>query len=192
MGKGSRIHSKLTTNHCFSLEIHWIKKHDFLQKGCTVKGNCQQRFTNSGRSLKTSITSTNAKLITLTYKINGEKVSYSVPVDYSACNFGGERPWFRCPNINCKKRVGTLFLRGQYFLCRHCHGLAYKTQMMSQQFRLLEKAQKVRGKLGGDLSTLSPFPAKPKGMHWNTYYNLKSKAMRNEDKMWGVTEMQVF
>jgi hypothetical protein len=38
---------------------------------------------------------------------------YPVPLEYTKCNFGGVRPWFRCPGVvdgeECNRRVGKLY-----------------------------------------------------------------------------------
>lgn len=186
MGRGMRFDSKRTTNSCFSLDIHWLRTKGYIQKFGTTSGILNMRFRNSGRTFE-AFTKSNDKAIMLTYKHNGEEMSYCIPVTYSDCNYGGERPWFRCPNTNCNKRVGKLFMAGKYFLCRHCYNLAYETQNMSGPFRLLERAQNIRERLGAkSLDTTAPFPSKPKGMHWKTYYKLKNKHDRTASLCWGM------
>jgi hypothetical protein len=58
---------------------------------------------------------------------------YRVPLTYTDCNFGGERPWFRCPNQECGERVGKLYSApgSDLYLCRHCHDLGYKSSQKS-------------------------------------------------------------
>ncbi len=41
-------------------------------------------------------------------------------------------------------------------------------------------AQRIRQKLGGHFSSHSPFPAKPKAMHWKTYWQFKNKTSQYE------------
>lgn len=41
-------------------------------------------------------------------------------------------------------------------------------------------AQRIRQKLGGHFSSRSPFPSKPKGMHWQTYWQFQSKTSQYE------------
>ncbi|MDD1752959.1 MAG: hypothetical protein LUQ38_07720, partial [Methanotrichaceae archaeon] len=83
--------------------------------------------------------------INLLYSVSGdgqyEDVNYTVPLSWTSCNYGGERPWFICPGKNCNKRVANLYLMGKYFLCRHCHNLAYSSQRDSEEFRPLHKAR---------------------------------------------------
>ena len=48
-------------------------------------------------------------------------VTEAVPINWTACIFGGCRPWFRCPGVLkgvvCNRRVAKLYIRG-YFVCR--------------------------------------------------------------------------
>ena len=55
-------------------------------------------------------------------------VSYTVPVEWTSCHFGGERPWFRCPV--CDDRVAKLYSspRRDEYACRDCQGLIYESQ----------------------------------------------------------------
>lgn len=104
---------------------------------------------------------------------------YPVALDYTACHFGGARPWFRCPAVGCGARVGKLYRppRGQVFACRECHELGYRSSResgddMKQALRRFQRAQR---KLGvspthpesGSYDSL--YPERPKGMHRSTY-----------------------
>jgi hypothetical protein len=54
-----------------------------------------------------------------------EDVRQDVPLDWTPCHFGGERPWFICGN--CGRRVAVLYGAGKYFACRHCYELTYRS-----------------------------------------------------------------
>jgi hypothetical protein len=59
---------------------------------------------------------------------------------------------------------------GRYFLCRHCHGLAYASQNEDKMARLNRKMTKPRNEVGDSSDDfISPSPEKPKGMHWETF-----------------------
>lgn len=88
------------------------------------------------------------------------------------CNFGGVRYWFVCPVGDCARRVAKLYRVGGRYACRHCHGLAYRSQHENSHGRGLLKAQRIRTKLGGSANMTLPFPPKPKFMRWATYYRL--------------------
>ncbi len=93
-----------------------------------------------------------------------------VHLAWTECNFGGKRPWFLCPG--CGRRVGALITDGSLFRCRHCYGLVYRSQQQCRAFRLLNKAQKIRERLGASLCMADPIRQKPKGMHWKTFQHL--------------------
>ena len=101
-----------------------------------------------------------------------EEVQQSVTLYWTACNFGGERPWFICPGAGCGRRVALLYGPGRYFLCRHCYGLTYQSQRDNKMYRALHRAQDIRRRLGGSANMMEPFPEKPKGMHSSTYERL--------------------
>lgn len=72
------------------------------------------------------------RYINLSYKIDGRPISYKVEIKNTPCHFGGFRFWFICPLIyngrRCGRRVGVLYLNGDYFGCRQCHDIAYRSQ----------------------------------------------------------------
>jgi hypothetical protein len=116
--------------------------------------------------------------VTLLYRhrrgLGGEWEDVREPVDlaWTACNFGGERPWFICPGSGCGRRVAVLYGPGRYFLCRHCYDLVYESQRENEMHRALRRAQAIRESLGGSANMTKPFPEKPKGMHHDTYDRL--------------------
>lgn len=111
-------------------------------------------------------------------------VSEVIMLDWTKCNYGGVRPWFICPGAGCGRRVGKLYMVGMLFRCRHCHDLAYDCQRETRQDRIVRRVQKIRMQLGGTADTFSPFPWKPKGMHWKTYWRRREEGEELESLMW--------
>jgi hypothetical protein len=103
----------------------------------------------------------------------GQNVNESIPLTWTPCHYGGQRPWFRCPGWGCGRRVAKLYLGDGAFRCRHCLDLGCESQRETPAFRLLAKAQNIRLRLGGSASLTEPFPSKPKGMHGCTYARLR-------------------
>jgi hypothetical protein len=105
-----------------------------------------------------------------------DDVKETVALEWTACNFGGKRPWFLCPGVvgdkRCGRRVAVLYGPGRYFLCRHCYDLGYESQRDNKTYRALRRAQNIRERLGGSANMMEPFPEKPKGMHHDTYMKL--------------------
>jgi hypothetical protein len=116
--------------------------------------------------------------VTLLYRhksgLGGEWEDVREPVElaWTACNFGGERPWFICPGAGCGRRVAVLYGPGRYFLCRRCYDLSYESQREDKTQRALRRAQKIRQRLGGTANMMEAFPEKPKGMHHETYMRM--------------------
>ena len=101
----------------------------------------------------------------------------TVFITWTACRFGGRRPWFICPIYSggryCGRRVALLYELGGLFGCRRCCGLAYSSQLQTPTDRGLAVAQKIRRRLGGSTDLFDAFPQKPKGMHWTTHKRLR-------------------
>ena len=106
------------------------------------------------------------------WMFEGYRIAPEVSLTTTACHFGNARQWFVCPMQGCSRRVAKLYRVGGRFACRHCHRLAYRTQHENAYDRGLLKAQRIRMKLGGSPNMTLPFPPKPKGMRWSTYYRL--------------------
>jgi hypothetical protein len=107
-------------------------------------------------------------------------VEQRVPITWTACHLGGQRPWFVCSvyrdGQHCGRRVALLYCAGELFACRRCYGLAYASQQESARFRGIGRSRKIRMRLGGSANLCDPFPAKPKRMHWRTYLRLRTSA----------------
>lgn len=129
----------------------------------------------------------------LTYTITDTRtdeeteVDYPVPLEYTECNFGGVRPWFRCPGVvdgeQCGRRVRKLYLphrRGaEYYLCRECYGLGYTSSRTSgdevkqAELRYRRVFAKADAENRRPRPNGSPWrPERPKGMHHDTYEEL--------------------
>ena len=89
-------------------------------------------------------------------------------------HFGGRRWWFLCPG--CQRRSEILYADSPTgaWRCRLCHSLAYQTQLLHAPRRGLVAARKVRQRFDGSAIS-SPFPPRPRGMHWETYFRLYDK-----------------
>jgi hypothetical protein len=99
-----------------------------------------------------------ASQLILKYRARGNggdwvDVEETVPLAGSSCRFGGMRSYFVCPGVKdgrpCSRRVTKIYLDGRYFLCRHCHDLAYASQSEARHNRLLRRADNRKIELGG-------------------------------------------
>jgi len=163
-------------DYCF-LDINYLKRNGDLKPGRVSI----QRWSCGDQEAGSIELIAHEESVELDYRYTQagepEDVHYTVQLTYTPCNYGGKRPWFRCPNTHCGRRVGKLFAVGKYFLCRHCYGLAYHSQNLSEMDRLLRKAQAIRKRLGASTCTCDPIISKPKGMHWKTFERLRQEAL---------------
>ena len=102
-----------------------------------------------------------------------------VPIVWTACHFGGRRPWFVCTSHSdagyCGQSAAILYRAGDAFACRRCYGLNYSSQHESPRLRCISRSRKIRMRLGGSESLLEPFPPRPRGMQQRTYKRLRAR-----------------
>lgn len=122
-------------------------------------------------------------LLRYRHKTHGD-ILERIPMTWTLCHFGGQRPWFHCPRTEggrrCGRRVAVLYAAGFSFLCRNCCRLAYQSQQQDRLSRLESKIQRIRRRLGGSTDLKEPFPSKPKRMHWRTYERLRQQGEETE------------
>jgi hypothetical protein len=103
---------------------------------------------------------------------NGRGCGSPCSSTWRACNFGGDRPWFICPEAGYGRREAILYGPVRYFLCRDCYDLVYESKRESGTYQALHKAHAIRGRLGGSANIMELFPEKCKRAHRKTYERL--------------------
>ena len=99
----------------------------------------------------------------------GEATTERIGIQWTFCNFGGERPWWTCPH--CGRRCAIVYARGAWpFMCRLCASLTHETAQGDALTRARSKSNKCWERLGWQRG--ETFPQKPKGMHWRTWDRL--------------------
>lgn len=137
----------------------WLKKYGYLDgwKSGGIEWTSGWSGTKSSISITVS-TMDGDNYIRFQYSQtdnNGEKTEF----DYKArlvstdCSYGGKRWWFICPltkkGVACNRLVGVLYKDGDYFGCRHCYELTYKSKNENRKskyyhlFRILDTSQKI-------------------------------------------------
>lgn len=177
-GSGRRYSSKKATNDMWRLDVYYLHKHGMLAPG-RVSDLSWSR--NGERLASIGIWAEGGRII-LKYRTrprggDWEDKEYPITIEWTGCHFGGQRPWFLCPC--CGRRVAVLY-GGSIYACRHCHNLAYGCQREAAHSRLLNRALKVRDRLGWK----SDWGDKPKGMHWKTFERLVAEHERFKAASW--------
>ncbi|WP_156224495.1 hypothetical protein [Haloferax gibbonsii] len=135
-----------TVEQSLELDINMLRRRSFEQDG--------QRGTLSwarGRDGKRVVqgqyeysSSDGDETVTVLYTIpstnshnGGREVSLTISIERTTCHFGGDRPWFICPE--CLDRQAKLYnpnpIQTDQFLCRDCHGLLYESQVHKSPLR---------------------------------------------------------
>lgn len=143
--------------HCRRLDVRRWHRDGFLRLGTST--GWAWTDSETGERLASIGFSVADHHVTLSYSINDSPMTQHVPLDRTRCNYGGARPWFRCPK--CSRRVAVLFLRANGFACRHCQRIAYASQSDDLCGRTWRRQQKLEARLG-------PNWRRPKGMHHRT------------------------
>ena len=152
LGSGNRYRfdKKTTTGECNGLDVRSLYRDGFLKPGTSFSSS----WSRAGRETGSISGYVLRDQVILSYSHRSsqgaewETVKEPVPLEWTPCNFGGERPWFVCPGAGCGRRVAKLYGPGKYFLCRHCYDLRYESQREDKKTRALRRAQKIRTRLG--------------------------------------------
>jgi hypothetical protein len=170
-----RYATRNTTSDYRQIDVRRWQREGFLQLGraftwsWTRDGRRQASIGVRAESGRVVLTYTHSR-----YDSESRAMQYAVELERTPCHYGGSRVWFRCPAGTCGRRVAILYCAG-LFVCRYCLDLGYDCQRDAPHYRALYRAQAIRMKLGGSGSMGEPFPLKPKGMHWRTYWNYVRK-----------------
>ena len=111
-----------------------------------------------------------------------------IEIDFTICNYGGKRPWFVCPVVNCNKRAAILYFANEGFRCRHCAKLAYASQYENGGASALRKLKKLMNKLGAQSDLTFSLPNKPARMHGYRYLTLLHEAIDAQARCWREIE----
>jgi hypothetical protein len=160
------------------LDVRLWRRRNLLSPGTTFPWSWSQGGKQCG-DIAVEVDATTAILSYKTLSADGREwklLKQRVPIEWTACRYGGGRPWFRCTATSngdyCGRRVAILYLLNSVFACRHCYGFGYASQLEPLEQRGIGRARKIREQVGGDANVLAPFPMKPKRMHWRTYERL--------------------
>jgi hypothetical protein len=101
------------------------------------------------------ITKRNEAVLFLKRDERGQLWKLLVTLIFTPTKFGGRRAWFKCPGCaqGCRVLYGLNSLR-----CRKCRGLKYQSQYELPAIRLLDRARKIRRKLGTPSTSGEPLP----------------------------------
>ena len=170
--------SKDTVESKKELSVFSLKRLGMLKPG--FSGLLKWTSCRTGEDRGSIRISTNFGRLDLKYRSRAygqewEDVEETVFLTETFPNYGGKRVWLLCPY--CNSRRAKLY-GGKYFRCRGCLDLCYQTQLEDAWGRHISAIYKIRHSLGDYNGMDEALPDKPKGMHWQTYYQLVGRYNR--------------
>jgi hypothetical protein len=151
-------------------------------------------WTSGGEPSGTINVRTEADAVVLIYRVRSflaewKSTEQRVSITWTNCYFGGRRPWFICSVRSntqyCGRRVAVLYLADESFACRKCHGLSYASQQKNPLLHNVNRALKIRMRLGGSPVPLGTIPERPRGMWRRTYKRHCAALARIEGNLFG-------
>lgn len=181
-----------TTNDYRSIDLAWLKKRGVLKTG--YSGSLS--WSRGGARIADITYEVREAGLSLTYRVTPRRgeafaVDETIRFVWTEQPLGGRRRWFLCPS--CRRRCRTLF-GGAYFRCRRCHGLQHASKYEPDYDRAMEKANRLRQRLGDHQFTAFDFdelPPKPPRMRWTTYQRLEAEYAALQ-RRWKVGVIQRF
>ena len=163
--------SKRSTDEMHALDIRKIARAGLLKPG----GSFTWQWSRGG-NVRASIgglidTATSVTLYYRTRRHGDDWLDkrYQVMVEWTACHFGGSRPWWNCPC--CGRRVAVLW-GGSTYACRQCQQINYESTRTAESSKPFDRAGKLRDRLGWVPGVAHGLGDRPKGMHMTTYARL--------------------
>ena len=114
-GNWYRFDKKTTTDECHSVDVRYLHREGLLKPGHWFSLRWSRADRETGSIRGAVIRDEKAERVILTYRHRSgpsgewEDVQEPVPLSWTGCNFGGERPWFICPGTRCGPRVAVLY-----------------------------------------------------------------------------------
>ena len=170
-------HGKKTTSRCHQLDVRKLHKSGRLTPGQFFGW----QWSRNGEPVASIQMRAEVDRVILDYRHQSggndwQSLEYPVRLEWTDCNMGGRRVWFRCPANGCGRRVAVLYLGGAgVFACRHCYRLAYACQREAADHRAMRRADNIRERLGWPPGIANPCGGKPRGMHWRTFWRLTAE-----------------
>jgi hypothetical protein len=191
---------KIPTEVCHTLDVNRLLTQGALRPGvrstqwwtlardATIQASIETVATVDGLTLCYTVGSMSS---------NPQNYSYTVPVTWIPCNYGGSRPYFICPgivnNLSCRRRVTKIYLppRENLFLCRHCYRLTYYSckESGNVHFTAMRRTRSAARKLGLADPEDVYIMHRPKGMHKRTFERLRKDvidAIEREEWAFGI------
>ncbi len=177
-GKGSgRIAGggRATTWELRSLHTGELQRSGWLRTGRT----CERSWKRKGETIASIVLQGGFDWLDITYSAREadiwRTVKDRIEIQWVACPFGGDRPYFICPGLlnDCGRRVLNLYAVRFRFRCRHCHKLTFESRRQTKAEREQCATRRIAIRLVRVNGVFTLSTRRPKGM-WRRTYKLLS------------------
>lgn len=162
-GQWYRYGKKATTDAYPDVDVRAWKRAGRIEPGLTSR-----LVEWRGGAIRLSSLEVAADESSITIRRHGAIGAIRLRLEWTACNYGGRRPWFVCASCTRRKAKLYEYAGGNGYACRECLSLTYESQREAEHYRLLRKARKKRGALGPTREG-GRYPRRPKHMRWKTF-----------------------
>src|SRR5262245_54892662 len=118
-GRRARWGTQQTVEDYCRLDVRSLQRMGYLTPGASAFLTLQNRRGKGIGSIRITTTEEDVQLRYRSHRI-GQDIEETVPLVWTSCHYGGNRPWFLCPGgVNdpaCWRRVAILYDAGTYFL----------------------------------------------------------------------------
>jgi hypothetical protein len=149
---------------CFSIDVRTLARRGLLVGSATPELLLLCREGNP--ATKWTYVEFQRGKLQVAYKEHGVSCCAEISIEYTAGQFGGCRPWFRCPQ--CERRSALLYLGPLGFSCRVCRQLNYASQRLGICGKSWARQRVLEGQLGERCS-------RPKWMRSARYRHLMAE-----------------
>ena len=181
-GKGSgRIAGggRATTWGLRSLHTGELQRSGWLRSGRT----CERSWKRKGETIASIVLQGGFDWLDITYNAREANIWRTVKdrieIQWVACPFGGDRPYFICPGLpsDCGRRVLHLYEVQFRFRCRHCHKLTFDSRRETKARRARCATVRIPIKLVRVSGKFVASTRRPKGMWRRTYKRLSDRLL---------------
>jgi len=131
----SSAFKKRRTDDCLALDLARWNRDKLTEPGTLRSGTWVWTYGRPERTARVAydldLQDDSAAFLRLKYTCNERPCDYRIQMVTTRPHFGGVRWWFLCPlrpnGRPCGRRVRGVYLSGDYFGCRKCHDLTYRS-----------------------------------------------------------------
>ena len=161
IGSGRKYKSserRIDVELCPAVDLRFFKQH----LGANVLIT-QKIYRNDMLNYKFLIDLSGSKdgFLAVHFPYEGKHQTQQISLTRMPLNLGGSRAFMLCPE--CGEQFLVLYLHEGNWACKHCHGLAYRSQRLNPRKRHLHAIQKIeKKKLKGTPPDVKPYRMKQK------------------------------